>query len=268
VDENDVEKTIKIGKCLYQDERDQLVSLLLEYKDIFAWTYLDMPSIDPKILTHNIVLKPNAKPVKQKIRKMNPGIALLVKTEIEKLLGARFIHSIDYSNWISNIVAISKGENKIRMCTDFHDLNQASLKDDFPLPNIDMIVDSTTGHALLSFMDGFLGYNQIFIPIEDQLKTAFITPWGTFCWVMMPFGLRNAGATYQRAMTLIFHDYIHKILEDYVDDILVKSIQREDHVFILRQIFDRIRSYNMRLNPKKCAFGVDSGKLLGFIISK
>lgn len=79
----------------------------------------------------------------------------------------------------------------------------------------------------------FFGYNQIFIPLEDQFKTKFITPWGTFCWVMMPFGLKNARSTYQLAMTLIFHDYIHKILEDYVDDILEKSIQREYHVTIL-----------------------------------
>lgn len=122
---------------------------------------------------------------------MNPQIALLVKTEIEKLLDFGFIHSIDYSDWISNIVLVSKGENKIRMCTDFRNLNKASLKDDFPLPNIDMIVDSTAGHALLSFMDDFSGYDQIFIPPEDQFKTAFITPWGTFCWVMMPFGLKN-----------------------------------------------------------------------------
>ena len=128
---------------------------------------------------------------------------------------------------------VSKGKNKIRMCTNFRDLNLASLKDDFLLPNTDMIMDSMVGHAFLSFMDGFFEYNQIYIPPKDQLKNAFITPWGTFCWLMMPFGLKNAGATYQCAMTLIFHDYIHKILEAYVDDILAKSTQRKNHVAIL-----------------------------------
>jgi hypothetical protein len=103
------------------------------------------------------------------------------------------------------------------MCTDFHDLNKASLKDDFPLCNIDMIRDLTMDHTLLSFMDGFLGYNQFFINPQDQYKTTFTTPWGTFFWVVMPFILKNASATYQCAMTLIFHDYIHKILEDYAD---------------------------------------------------
>ncbi|GLJ23982.1 hypothetical protein SUGI_0456270 [Cryptomeria japonica] len=261
------EKIIKIGKCLDEEEHKQYEELLHEFPEIFAWAYSDMPGIDPKIVTHNIVLVPDAKPVKQKIRKMNPKIALLVKAEIEKLLEAGFIRPIDYSPWISNIVAVAKPDNKIRMCTDFRDLNKASLKDDFPLPNIDMIVDSMAGHALLSFMDGFSGYNQIFINPQDQYKTAFTTPWGTFCWIMMPFGLKNAGATYQRAMTLIFHDYMHKILEDYVDDILAKSFLCMDHVKVLRQIFERIRKYHMRLNPRKCVFGVDSGKLLGFIVS-
>lgn len=123
------------------------------------------------------------------------------------------------------------------------------MKDDFPLPNIDMIVDSIVGHALLSFMDGFLGYNQIFINPQDQFKNAFTTPWGIFCWVMMTFGLKNVGATYQHAMTIIFHDYMHKILQDYVDDILAKSILRIDHVNILHQVFERIHKYNMHLNP-------------------
>ena len=135
------------------------------------------------------------------------------------------------------------------MCTDFRDLNKTSLKDDFPLPNIDMIVDSTTRHALLSFMDGFFGYNQIFILPYDQYKTTSTTPWRTFGWVMMPFALRNAGATYQRAMTLIFHDYIHKILKDYVDNILATFVKHNEHVPTPRKIFERIRKYNMRLNP-------------------
>jgi hypothetical protein len=103
-------------------------------------------------------------------------------------------------------------------------LNKESLKDDFPLPNIDMIVESIAGHDLFSFMDGFLGYNKIFINPQDQYKNTFTTPWGMICWIMMPFLLKNVGTTYQRAMTLIFHDYIHKILEDCVDDILSKSL--------------------------------------------
>ncbi|GLJ30588.1 hypothetical protein SUGI_0605680 [Cryptomeria japonica] len=116
-------------------------------------------------------------------------------------------------------------------------------------------------------MDDFSGYNQIKIALEDQHKTAFTCPWGTYCWNVMPFGLKNARATYQRAMTTIFHDMMHTIMEDYVDDLLAKSLTREGHLEILEKIFDRLEQYHVRLNPKKCVFGVTSGKLLGYIVS-
>ncbi|KAH9287534.1 hypothetical protein KI387_031651, partial [Taxus chinensis] len=122
---------------------------------------------------------------------------------------------------------------KIRICIDFRDINKACPKDDFPLPSIDVIVDATTGFELLSLMDGFSGYNQIKISEQDQAKTTFITPWGTYCYAVMPFGLKNAGATYQRAMTYIFHDLIHKIVESYVDDLLAKAKKRCDHPEVL-----------------------------------
>lgn len=199
---------------------------------------------------------------------MHPQVALLVKAELEKLLDVRFIRPIDYLEWISNLVPISKPDRSIRICTDFRDINKACPKDDFPLPNIDLIVDLTTGHAILSLMDGFSGYNQIKIAFEDQHKTAFTCPWGTFCWNVMPFGLKNAGATYQRAMTTIFHDLMHVTVEDYVDDLLGKSINKDTHLDILSVVFDQFEKYKVRLNPKKCVFGVTSEKLLGFIVSK
>ena len=116
-------------------------------------------------------------------------------------------------------------------------------------------------------MDGFSGYNQIKIAPEDQEKIAFTYPWGTYCWNVMPFSLKNAGATYQRAMTTIFHDMMHTIIEDYVDDILAKSRNRKDHLQVLEKVFSRMEKYNVQLNPKKCTFGVTSGKLLGYIVS-
>jgi hypothetical protein len=112
---------------------------------------------------------------------------------------------------------------------DFQDLNKASLKYGFLLPNIDMMVDSIARHDFLSFMHGFFRYNQIFINPQDQYKKTFTIVWRKFCWVMMLVRLKNVSPTYQRAMTLIFHDYIHKILEYYVDDILVKEIERQEH---------------------------------------
>jgi len=118
-----------------------------------------------------------------------------------------------FYSWISNIVPTTKPNSEIKCCIDFRDINKTYPKDAFSLPNIDMIVDSTTGHEVLSFMGRFLSYNQIRINKEDQHKTTFITPWGTFYWVVMPFGLKNADATYQRAMVSMFHDMIHDSFE-------------------------------------------------------
>ena len=117
-------------------------------------------------------------------------------------------------------------------------------------------------------MDGFLGYNQIKMAPEDMEKTSFITPWGTFCYKVMPFGLKNTGATYQRAMTTLFHDMIHKEIKVYVDDMIGKSRTEEEHVTYLLKLFRRLRQYKLRLNPSKCTFDVRSGKLLGFIVSQ
>ena len=154
------------------------------------------------------------------------------------------------------------------MCVDFRDLNKASLKDDFPLPHIDILVDNIIGHALLSFMDGFSRYNKIKMALEDMEKTSFITPWGTYCYKVMPFGLKNVGATYQRVAATLLHDLIHKEVEFYVDDMIVKYKDREGHIPALWKFFERILFYKFQLNPKKCTFGVKSGKLLGFIVSQ
>jgi hypothetical protein len=116
-------------------------------------------------------------------------------------------------------------------------------------------------------MDGFSGYNQIKMAPEDKAKTTFVTPWGTYCYKVMPFGLKNAGVTYQRAMVTLFHDMMHKEIEVYVDDMIAKSKKGEDHVEVLRKLFERLRKYELRLNPAKCSFGVKLGKLLGFVVS-
>ncbi len=116
-------------------------------------------------------------------------------------------------------------------------------------------------------MDGFSGYNQIKMVDEDKLKTAFVTHWGTFVYDVMPFGLKNVGATYQRAMVTLFHDMIHQEIEVYVDDMIAKSRMLEDHLVDLLKLFQRLRKYRLGLNPNKCIFGVTSGKLLGFIVS-
>uniref|UniRef100_A0A2N9ESE9 Integrase catalytic domain-containing protein n=1 Tax=Fagus sylvatica TaxID=28930 RepID=A0A2N9ESE9_FAGSY len=142
------------------------------------------------------------------------------------------------------------------------------FKQSYPLPRIDQLVDSTTGHKLLSFMDAFSGYNQIQMTEEDQEKTAFITSRGLFCYKAMPFGLKNAGATYQRLVNKMFHDQIGRNVEVYVDDILVKNKKDDDHLADLKETFQALRRYNMKLNPAKCVFGVSSSKFLGFMVSQ
>ena len=151
---------------------------------------------------------------------------------------------------------------------DYWDLNQASPKDNFPLPHINILVDNTTNFTLFSFMDGFSGYNQIKMALEDMEKTTFVTLWGTFCYKVMSFGLKNARATYQRAMVALFHDMMHKEIKVYVDDMTAKSKTEDEHHVNLRKLFKQLRKYRLRLNPAKCTFGVKSRKLLGFIVSQ
>ena len=147
-------------------------------------------------------------------------------------------------------------------------LNKASPKDDFPLPHIDILVDRTAGHSMLSFMDEFSWYNQIMMAPEDMKKISFITEWGTYYYRVMPFGLKNAGATYQRAATTMFHDMMHRDVKVYVDDMIVKSRDRTDHLVALQRFFERIRRFRLRLNPKKYTFGVTYGKLPRHIVSE
>ena len=138
------------------------------------------------------------------------------------MLAAGFITPTQHPCWLSNIVLVKKKNGQIRCCVDFRNLNRASLKDEFLLPNMDLLIDSVAGNTMFSFMDGFSGYNQIRMALKDAEKTAFRTPIVNFYYIVMPFGLKNAGATYQCTMTAIFHDMMHRELEDYVDNIVVK----------------------------------------------
>ena len=153
------------------------------------------------------------------------------------------------------------------MCVDFTDLNKACPKDSFPFPRIDQLVDSTVGHKLLTFMDTFSRYNQIKISEEDQEKTALITSQGLYCYNVMPFGLKNAGATYQRLVNKMFSNQIGRNIEVYMDDMLVKSKEELTHLDDLKETFAMLKQYQMKLNPSKCAFGVASRKFLGFMVS-
>jgi len=154
------------------------------------------------------------------------------------------------------------------MCVNYTDLNKACPRDAYPLPSIDKLVDRAAGHAVLSFLDAYSGYNQIPMADEDKLKTAFITETANLFYKVMPFGLKNAGATYQRLMDRVFHPLLGRTVEVYVDDIIVKSPNPKQHSADLAEVFKALRTYNIRLNPEKYTFGVDNGKFLGFMLTQ
>ncbi|CAL2238067.1 unnamed protein product [Prunus armeniaca] len=194
---------------------------------------------------------------------------LKVKEEVERLLKAGFIRQAIYADWPANIVPVLKRKTgAVRICVDYINLNEASPKDEYPMPMADMLVDGAAHNQMLSFMDGNAGYNQIMVAEEDIHKTAFMCLGhiGAFEYTVMPFGLRNAGATYQRAMNSVFHDMIGHSLEVYIDDIVIKSPEEGNHMLNLRRAFLRMRQNKLKTNPKKCVFGVQAGNFLGFLV--
>ena len=177
-----------------------------------------MGRIDPTVITHRLNVSPSFRPVKQKRRSFAPDSQKAINEEVGKILQARAIREVEYPEWLANVVLVKKSNGKWRLYIDFTDINRACLKDSFPLPRIDLIVDATAGHELLNFMDAFSGYNQISMDPDDQERTSFVTGQGTYCYRVMPFGLKNAGATYQRLVNMMFQKQIGTTMEVYIDD--------------------------------------------------
>uniref|UniRef100_A0A2N9EE12 Reverse transcriptase domain-containing protein n=1 Tax=Fagus sylvatica TaxID=28930 RepID=A0A2N9EE12_FAGSY len=231
-DPSNPEQFFLVGSKLSAVDGEQLLQILIDNRDVFAWSVYDAPSVSPELASSGV------------------------------------IREVQYPMWLSNTVVVKKKNGKWRVCIDFTDLNKTCLKDPFPLPWIDQLVDSASRHARLSFLDSFQGYHQIPMNVADQDKTAFITPRGTYYYKVMPFGLKNAGATYQIMVTKMFGHMIGKMVEVYIDDMLVKSLLEENHVSDLLQVFDILRESCLRLNASKCTFGVSSGKFLGHVVSR
>ena len=252
LEEERPERTVQLGHDITATDRQSLVSLLLEYKDVFAFGPEEMPGIAPNMMEHWLNVDPRHKPIIQKRRHMGSERAITTNAEVQKLLEADFIRECQYPEWILNGVLVKKPNGTWRMCVDFTDLNKACSKDSYLLPKIDKLVDATAGHALLSFMDAFSGYHQIPLCLEDQEKTAFITNHGLHYYTMMPFGLKNVGATYQCLVNKLFEPLIGQTMEVYVDDMIMKSKAAGDHSRDLQKTFDILRAFNIKLNPKKC----------------
>ena len=186
-----------------------------------------MHKIDPEIAIHRLQVDPDHPPVKQKRRKFAPERNKVINEEVQKLLDTGSVREVHYPEWLANIVVVQKKSSNQRVCIEFTDLNKACPKDSFPLPHIDMLVDTTAGDELISFMEAVWGYNQILMHPDDQEKMAFITKRGIFCYKVMPFGLKNAGATSQRLVNQTFADYLGDTMEVYIDDMLIKSLHAE-----------------------------------------
>jgi ribonuclease HI len=268
IDTMDPSKYLQVGSKLPPKVKEELKNFLVRNLDVFAWKHGDMVGIDPRDSCHHLNIDPKATPHRQKRRALNPERYEALREEVKKLIDNGFVRESMYPKWVSNPVLVKKHNGKWRVCIDFSNLNQACPKDSFPLPRIDQLVDATAGHEILSFMDAYSGYNQIPMFPPDEEHTSFVTDKGLYCYRAMPFGLKNAGATYQRLVNKMFVNLIGRTMEVYVDDMLVKSLRTNDHVTHLCEMFQILRKHQMKLNPLKCAFGVSSGKFLGYIVNR
>src|SRR4051812_21925568 len=264
----DPDKTIRVYAHLPEGQATTLIAFLRDEWEIFIWCPTDMPGIPREFAEHALLIKQNTKPVKQALRRFSEPKRRAIGEEVNRLLDAQFIRETKKATWIANPVLVPKKDTDLLwMCVDYGPVNKHCPKDHFPLPRIDQIIDLTAGCDLLSFLDSNSGYNHIRMKEEYEEHTSFITPYDVFCYRTMPFGLKNAGATYQRMMQAFLKEQIGRNVEVYVDDIVIKTYSANTLLDDLRETFAALNKYRIKLNPKKCAFGVPAGKLLGYMVS-
>nr|GEX86391.1 reverse transcriptase domain-containing protein [Tanacetum cinerariifolium] len=261
------EQTVMIGSTLTEGGHNKLCGLIQRNLDIFAWKHANMTGVPRHIAEHCLNVREGCSPVRQKKKGQAADRNQAIQEEVKKLVEAEIMREVHYHNWLSNPVVVKKHDDSWRMCVDFKDLNKACPKDDYPLPEIDWKVESLCGFPFKCFLDAYKCYHQIQMATEDEEKTAFITSQGIFCYAKMPFGLKNAGETYQRLVDKVFHKQIGRNLEVYVDDLVIKSCTEDEIVRDIEETFKTLREINMKLNPKKCAFGVEEGMFLGYKVN-
>ncbi|MCO6516781.1 MAG: hypothetical protein J6586_09890, partial [Snodgrassella sp.] len=275
-----------ISKGLKDEEKLRLLDVLRKHKSAIAWQISDIKGIDPRFCTHKILLEENHKASVQQQRRVNPQIHEVIKKEVIKLLDAGMIYPISDSSWVSpvhcvpkkgGITVVKNDDNELiptrlvtgwRVCIDYRKLNDATRKDHFPLPFMDQMLERLAGNEFYCFLDGFSGYFQIPIDPQDQEKTTFTCPYGTFAYRRMPFGLCNAPGTFQRCMMAIFSDMIEKTMEVFMDDFSVYGDSFDSCLSHLESMLVRCENTNLVLNWEKCHFMVKEGIVLGHKISK
>ncbi|CAN6570914.1 unnamed protein product [Malus baccata var. baccata] len=275
-----------VSSSLTTIEEEKLIRVLKEHKTAIGWTLADIRGISPTTCMHRILLEEGAKPTREGQRRLNPPMMEVVKNEIIKLLDCGVIYPISDSRWVSPVQCVPKksgvtvvknAENELvptriqtgwRVCIDYRKLNATTRKDHFPLPFMDQMLERLAGHSFYCFLDGYSGYNQIVIAPDDQEKTTFTCPFGTFAYRRMPFGLCNAPATFQRCMVSIFSDFVEKIIEVFMDDFSVFGDSFDGCLENLTLILKRCVETNLVLNWEKCHFMVRQGIVLGHIVSE
>jgi hypothetical protein len=227
-----------------------------------------MLGVPRELIEHALNMDPKAMLVKQPLRQIDEPKHEAIAAELHRLENVGFIREIKISTWVSNPVIVPKKKTDVRrVCVNYTSLNKHYPKDPFPLPHIDQIIDSTARCARLSFLDAYSAYNQIKLKKEDEEKTAVITPYGIFCYQVMPFGLKNTGATYQRMMQNCLESQIGRNFQVYINDVVITTRKEESLIDDLKETFDNPDRYKLKLNPTKCSFGVPAGQLLGFLVS-
>ena len=261
------DKYFQIGTSMENQDKVEMLLFLIQNVDVFAWSPYEVPRVDPEFIVHKLNVDPSVPPKKHKPRRLAKKHVEAVKTEVQRLKEVRVIREIYFPEWLANTLVVKKKNGKWRVYVDFTDLNRACSKDPFPMPKIDQLVDSIYGHPRMSFLDAFQGNDQIALAPEDQEKTAFISLDTNYHYTVMPFELKNVGATYQRMMTRMFRDKIGCTIEVYIDDMVVKSKQEVRHIEDLQGVFEVLWQHKLHLNAEKCTFRVGASKFLGYLIT-
>ncbi|RDY08166.1 Retrovirus-related Pol polyprotein from transposon 17.6, partial [Mucuna pruriens] len=274
-----------IANNLHQEQEDKLLNVLRQHKKAIGWKLFDLPRINPSIYMHRILMEEEAKPIRQQQRRMNLTILDVVKKEVTKLLAIGIIYPISNSQWVILVQVVPKKfgmtvmknqhdelvpmwiQNSWRVCIDYRRLNQATHKDHFPLPFTDQVLEKLSRKSHYCFLDGFSSYMQIHIAPEDQHKTTFTYPFGTFAYTRMPFGLCNVPSTFQCCMTIIFLDLLKDCMEVFMDDFTVYANSFDACLKNLSKVLKRCIDTNLVLNFEKCHFMVTEGIMLRHLVS-
>jgi hypothetical protein len=271
---------------LSPEENEKLLILLKKHRKVIGYSINDLKGLSPTFCTHRIPMEDQCKPIVDHQRRLTHAMREVVKKEVIKLLDAGIIYPVPHSKWVSPVHCVpNKGGLTVvknekdeliprrtvtgwRMCTDYHKLNKATKKDHFPLPFIDEMLERLANHTYFCFLDGYSRFMQIPIHPNDQHKTRFAYPYGTFAYRRMSFGLCNAPTSFQRCMMAVFSEFIEEIVEVFMDDFSVYGKTFMDCLANLDKVLTRCAEVDLVLNLEKCHFMVKQGIVLGHVISE